>query len=163
MTAAIPLLLRAGASAAATTVATSRMGGDEPGGEGVPGADHIGDGHYMFLPDQLFKDILHSTQVVDAITARAVAVRNACMAMAYVPGAEYEVIVQNWPDSTRARAFVRPANYAAVRDDARNSTMLKAAATVPNDPKPSGGNLVGGGTTGNPISRGAGVSWVQLG
>lgn len=107
------------------------------------GAHNLGDGNYIWFSDEQFRALLHSDAVVKAITARADGVCNECNNTKKKKRAEYEVIVQNLPpsESTRARAFVRPANVAARYDDAVNSTMLKAAANAPNDPKPGGGDF----------------------
>lgn len=135
--AAIPLATR---FAAGYAVGEAMQGDDaenEPGGQAVS----LDNGHYIEFSERQFKDLLHDPLVVDAITGRANVVCSLCNQMAIVPDAQYEVIVQNWPNSTRARAFVRPANYAAMRDDAMYSTMLKAASSVPSDPRPSESNL----------------------
>ena len=59
--------------------------------------------------------------------------------MAGIDGAEYIYTVSNNPQNIRARGRVKPGNAAAHEDDARNSTLLKALASVGSDPHPYAG------------------------
>lgn len=125
--------------AAGAAEAGAEAGAAEAGSEGIPsGAFDIGNGHKMMFSDEQFHALLHSEMVVEAIKARADGVTAECNATRRKKGAKYETLIQNRPETTRARAFTRPANADAHYDDARHSTMLKAAANAPNDPKPGG-------------------------
>lgn len=130
MTAAIPLLIRALSAEAASYAAegiASEMGniGRERTAPGI---------EQEVFPEGL-RAVLHHPIAIAAITARCQMVVDHANAMKVRRTAEYEMLLQNWPDSTRARAFCRPANAAAFYDDKIFSTMLKAAAAVPSDPK----------------------------
>lgn len=137
-------LAGAGASAAEAGVAEDAIGAE------IPSSAHdLGDGHKMQFSDEQFRRLLHSPEVVEAIRQRAQGVCNDCNQHKVKKNAVYEVLIQNEEWTTRARAFVRPGNADAFYDDARYSTMLKAAANAPNDPRltpdPGEGDATGSG------------------
>lgn len=136
MTAAIPFIIDTAVDAAAAEgageVAESGIADD------ISGELDLGHGHKMHFSNEQFREVLHSESVVEGISNIASRVTDICNSTKVKKRAIYEFIVQNSSDSTRARAFVRPANADAFYDDAVNSTMLKAAAQVPSDPKPTG-------------------------
>lgn len=132
MTAAVPEFIDLGAAA---------EGGAE--GESMPsGTYDLGNGNKLFLSAEQFRALLHDPIVVAAITERAQGVCDDANRMKKKPNAQYIIRVQNQAASSRARAFVKPGNADAFYDDALHSTLLKAAANAPNDPKPytSNGN-----------------------
>lgn len=138
MTAAIPFLIEGAEGLSASEVGVAAKGASELGDDIPSGSIDLGGGNALTINYEQMMQIMHMPQVVQAITERAQGVCDECNATKVIQEAEYEVIVQNRSDTTRARAFVRPANAAAHNDDARNSTMLKAAANAPNDPRQGG-------------------------
>jgi hypothetical protein len=99
----------------------------------------IGHGHQLVINPEGWKKLLHHPAAVDAITKRAEAIASAANGLAVGRGKDrplYSVKVQNRTDTTRARALIKPANMAAVRDNQMNQTLLKAADSFPSDPKP---------------------------
>jgi hypothetical protein len=136
MTAAIPALIDLGAEATG-----AEMGAEAEGASDIPqGATDLGNGHKMEFSSEQFRQLLHSEEVVQAITERADGVTNECNATKRKKNAKYVTLVQNESWTTRARAFTKPGNADAAYDDAKYSTMLKAAANAPNDPKMGGGD-----------------------
>jgi hypothetical protein len=131
-----------------TVVALGEEGAEEGAAIGedaaadIPsGSMDLGNGHRMVFSSEQFRQLLHSQEVADAVRARADGVTATCNATKRKKRAVYETLVQNNPSSTRARAFTRPGNADAAYDDARYSTMLKAAANAPNDPRATGGEI----------------------
>lgn len=137
MTVAIPIIARLAATAVATEAGQEFAGEGEEGA--IPGGTYdLGNGMALTLDPEQFRQLLHSPIAVDAIRERAALVAAQANATKQERGAVYDVVVQNRPETTRARAFARPANMPAVVDDRKHSTLLKAAAIVPSDPKPPG-------------------------
>jgi len=145
---AAPTLLRMGASAGARELGQG-IGDFFDDGETPPADDSgpdpaiaqlidLGNGHRMRMDEEAFRALLHHPIVVDQIKTVAQNICDDANALARVDGARYVTWVQNFPDTTRARAFVRPGNRRAKFDDAMFSTMLKASAKYPSDPKPTG-------------------------
>jgi len=123
--------------------------GESHGAESLPGRIDLGGGHFMVLHPAAFRTLLHSPAVVDELTARAKDIcdhANNISALApetlqrLSPNGDppYDVIIQNEPDSTRARAIVGTANMAGIVSDAHGADLLKAVAAFPSDPVPSG-------------------------
>lgn len=139
MTAAIVMLGEDAAMEGAAAGAESEAATDIPSG-----SVNLGNGNRMDFSSEQFRAILHSAEVVEAIRGRAQGVSDECNETKKKKRALYEVLVQNEEWTTRARAFVRPANAAAHFDDAVYGTMLKAAANAPNDPKLGGATAPSG-------------------
>jgi hypothetical protein len=114
-------------------------GAEEFGAGDIPsGSVDLGHGNRMVFSDEQFRLLLHSPEVVEALRGRSQGVCDECNDTKKKKHAVYEVLIQNDDWTTRARGFVKPGNADAYYDDARYSTMLKAAANAPNDPKLSG-------------------------
>jgi hypothetical protein len=127
--------------------AVGELGGDDSASDIPNGEYDLGNGHKIKFVSEQFRLLMHSEEVVKAVKDRTDGVTDECNATKKKKYAEYETLIQNEAWTTRARGFTRPANVAARYDDAINSTMLKAAANAPNDPK-----LGGDGPTGSESS-----------
>jgi hypothetical protein len=136
VTAAIPIIVDLGAEAGAEMGA--EMGAEESASDIPGGTQDLGNGHRMQFSSEQFRQLLHSEEVVRAITERADGVTKECNDTKIKKRAVYVTLVQNESWTTRARAFTKPGNADAAYDDAKYSTMLKAAANAPNDPKLGG-------------------------
>ncbi|OBI53590.1 hypothetical protein [Mycobacterium sp. E787] len=113
------------------------------GDETIPRDIDLGHGHSMTFNTDTMRALLHHPAVVAAITQRAQNICDEANSLAEHigrPGREaprYDALIQNRSDSTRARARVYPANYQALLDTAKNSTLLKATMAYPSDPIPT--------------------------
>lgn len=95
----------------------------------------LGNGMKYVPNEEAKRKLLHHPAVVAAITAKAEQMARYANNLSITEDAEYGVTVQNNPETTRARARVRPMNYEAMVDDAYHSTLLKTLAAFPSDPK----------------------------
>lgn len=91
------------------------------------------DGSTMVVDKEAFgviaREVLHSPAVIAALTDKVNQMADYANSLAVQKDAEYAVtIVEAWPDSKRARANVWSSNFAAMLDDAKNSTLLKTLA-----------------------------------
>lgn len=126
----------------------AEAGAEEGSAELPTGRINLGNGNSMEFSTEQFREILHSDGVVEALRERAQGVANECNATKKKKRARYSVLVQNDEWTTRARAFVKPDNEDARYDDAMHSTMLKAAANAPNDPRMGSGEVESEGDSG---------------
>ena len=97
------------------------------------GAHTFRDGSQMVINRAAFSafavGVLHSPGVVAALADQVQQMADHANSTAQQKGAEYAVtVVEDWPDSKRARANVWTANFAAMLDDAKHSTLLKTLA-----------------------------------
>jgi hypothetical protein len=110
-------------------------------GEGAdPGVEDTGAGEHRFRDGSsmtidkaalgaIAQKIFHGPEVVAALTDKVNQMCDYANSLAVQKGAEYAVtIVDDWPDSRRARANVWSSNFAAMLDDAHNATLLKTLA-----------------------------------
>jgi hypothetical protein len=115
-------------------LAGSAAEGSEPQDEDpTAGAHTFRDGSSMVIDREAFsgfaRGLLHSPAVVAVLSDKVNAMADYANQLAVQKGAEYAVtIVDNWPDSKRARANVWSSNFAAMLDDAKNATLLKTLA-----------------------------------
>jgi len=106
-------------------VSAPLAGGAEPADDDTSpqaGAHTFRDGSQMVIDKAAFSafavGLLHSPEVADHANS-----------IAQQKGADYAVtVVEDWPDSKRARANVWTANFAAMLDDAKHSTLFKTLA-----------------------------------
>ncbi|WP_156298040.1 hypothetical protein [Mycobacterium paragordonae] len=116
-------------------------------GDHIPGGEHdLGGGHKMVLNPEAFKALLHSPEVIAAITARTNAIRddaNSLVAMdprtvARVGKGEpaYTSKIHAEDDDKRPHGRVYPNNMLGALDEAQNSTLEKAMQAHPSDPIP---------------------------
>ena len=111
-------------------------GGAEPADDDTdsPSGGHtFRDGSQMVINRAAFSafavGVLHSPGVVAALADQVQQMADHANSTAQQKGAEYAVtVVEDWPDSKRARANVWTANFAAMLDDAKHSTLLKTLA-----------------------------------
>lgn len=110
------------------------QGTAEPSGEdaGV-GAVNFRGGNSFTINKENFsamcKQLLHDPAVVAVLAAQAQEMCDEANQLAVTKNAVYAVtVVSDWPDSSRARANVWSSNFAAMIDDAHNSTLLKVLA-----------------------------------
>jgi len=96
----------------------------------------LGGGFKLKLSTDMFRQIMHTPSITEAVHERCEELCNACNALAVTPGAIYVYQVSTNPSNIRARGRVKPGNFKAVVDDAAHSTLLKALASVGSDPKP---------------------------
>ena len=97
------------------------------------GAHTFRDGSQMVINRAAFSafavGVLHSPGVVAALADQVQQMADHANSTAQQKGAEYAVtVVEDWPDSKRARANVWTANFAAMLDDAKHSTLFKTVA-----------------------------------
>ena len=110
-------------------------GADDPGTDtdAPAGAHTFRDGSEMVIDKAAFSafaiQALHAPAVVAALADEVAQIADYANSIAVQKGAIYAVTeVQSWPDSKRARANVWSSNFAAMIDDAHNSTLFKALA-----------------------------------
>ena len=111
-------------------------GGAEPADDDTdsPSGGHtFRDGSQMVINRAAFSafavGVLHSPGVVAALADQVQQMADHANSTAQQKGAEYAVtVVEDWPDSKRARANVWTANFAAMLDDAKHSTLFKTLA-----------------------------------
>ena len=97
------------------------------------GAHTFRDGSQMVINRAAFSafavGVLHSPGVVAALADQVQQMADHANSIAQQKGADYAVtVVEDWPDSKRARANVWTANFAAMLDDAKHSTLFKTLA-----------------------------------
>ena len=97
------------------------------------GAHTFRDGSQMVIDKAAFSafaiGLLHSPEVVAALADQVQQMADHANSIAQQKGADYAVtVVSDWPDSKRARANVWTANFAAMLDDAKHSTLFKTVA-----------------------------------
>ena len=110
-------------------------GADDPGTDtdAPAGAHTFRDGSEMVIDKAAFSAFaikaLHAPAVVAALDAKVQEMAADANSRAIQKGAIYAVTdVEDWPDSKRARANVWSSNFAAMIDDAKNSTLFKTLA-----------------------------------
>lgn len=106
------------------------------GHNSLPREIDLGGGFKLVISPDAFRTVMHTPEITAQVQQRCQELAETATAMATVEGAEYTYFVSNNPDNIRARGRVKPANDAARRDDAENSTLLKALASVGSDPRP---------------------------
>jgi hypothetical protein len=105
--------------------------------EHVPEFLELGGGIRLYVKPDWFHTAMHHPATTAAVEDRCEALAQEANSLAVEEGAVYEYAVSNNPNNIRARGRVRPANVKAVLDDDKNSTLLKALATVGSDPVPA--------------------------
>lgn len=103
----------------------------------LPSAIDLGGGMRLVIPPEAFRTIMHTPEITSVTQERCEELADMANSLAVIEGAKYTYSVSNNPENIRARGRVKPANEAAKRDDAENSTLLKALAAVGSDPVPA--------------------------
>lgn len=106
------------------------------GSELLPDEIDIGGGLKFKINHRAVRAMLNSPATRRQVDARGEAIAKTANDMSITPHAKYTYVPSTHPDATRARGRVETSNYQAQIDDSRHSTLLKALAAHPSDPKP---------------------------
>lgn len=134
---------------------SSGWGAEPSEGEGDESAPSgsLGDGHFIRVNEEAWRQLMFHPAVQAAIAARAQAITNTANSLVAVDPRTaarlakgepaYVTSMDANPAHTRPRARVEtnPDNFLGVLDDALHSTLLKSVDAHPSDPIPEGGDL----------------------
>lgn len=114
----------------------------------------LGDGHFIRIDEEKWRQMMHLPPVVAAVEQRAKDIRDEANSLVAMdpravarlnPNNElaYDYFIDNDEENSRVRARVHPSytNSLGFIDDAQNSTLLKSMEAHPSDPIPEGGGV----------------------